>query len=562
MARIGIALDVGTSCYKAQKIDLDTQEVMGTAMTLHNPLPGANAIDQRAFAAKWPQMSHELCIMAVKRLIVGLGVYPYELERMAICGNAVQVSIFLGLTIDDLLSEAAGAPDSCGTVDRGARILDAADIDGLKKYSPCHIVVPPAARNRIGADKLALVMYSGLLEGEDSALAMDFGIGTKVALKVGGVVYTGSVASGTGLGGQGLSYGTVAKPQSVCDFRWEDDNLRAMVLDDGMHVTVGDLFDPLTGTMIEQGQVKPFSIAGSGSVSLISAGMERGFIVPPRIRTASGSIDMRVDLRYDEADLALTGIAIGKVRAACRALTVLAGIEADAIHHVYTSGAIGTYADPDKAKTVGLLPDSTTYVTQIGNTSLQLARELVNNPGRAFELEAIADSVPWHWVAFERLPTYVRALECEHAFWEDGISPEGMASMCAARGIPKPNPRAGTPLKVTTLDRDIPEMGKGGLKIRNMVDTCLHIKVEGCTGCFCCTDICKNNAIKPDTKVIHIRTDLCSGLGCQKCQMTCSTGVINWDRIELGRYEDETKWMPAKWKHTQNKVWASSPTNE
>jgi uncharacterized 2Fe-2S/4Fe-4S cluster protein (DUF4445 family) len=45
----GVAIDLGTSGYRAQKIDLDTEEIRRTVITLRNPLPGANVMDHMGF---------------------------------------------------------------------------------------------------------------------------------------------------------------------------------------------------------------------------------------------------------------------------------------------------------------------------------------------------------------------------------------------------------------------------------------------------------------------------------------------------------------------------------
>ena len=73
--RYGVAIDLGTSGYRAQKIDLDTKEIRRTVMTLRNPIPGANVMDHMDFAIHYGQdLVHGLSINAVKNLIQALGV--------------------------------------------------------------------------------------------------------------------------------------------------------------------------------------------------------------------------------------------------------------------------------------------------------------------------------------------------------------------------------------------------------------------------------------------------------------------------------------------------------
>ena len=49
--RYGIALDLGTSGFRTQAIDLDTKETVATAITERHPIPGMNVIDH---VNRWP----------------------------------------------------------------------------------------------------------------------------------------------------------------------------------------------------------------------------------------------------------------------------------------------------------------------------------------------------------------------------------------------------------------------------------------------------------------------------------------------------------------------------
>ena len=73
--RYGVAIDLGTSGYRAHKIDLDTGEIKRTVITLRNPLPGANVMDHMDFAIHYGQdLAHGLSVNAIKNLFKTLGV--------------------------------------------------------------------------------------------------------------------------------------------------------------------------------------------------------------------------------------------------------------------------------------------------------------------------------------------------------------------------------------------------------------------------------------------------------------------------------------------------------
>ena len=67
--RYGIALDLGTSGFRTQAIDLDTKETVATAITERHPIPGMNVIDHVNFAIKSGEdVANGLMIGAINNL--------------------------------------------------------------------------------------------------------------------------------------------------------------------------------------------------------------------------------------------------------------------------------------------------------------------------------------------------------------------------------------------------------------------------------------------------------------------------------------------------------------
>ena len=101
--RTGVAIDLGTSGFRAQKIDLESGKIKKTVITLRNPLPGANVMDHLDFAIHYGlDKAHMLSVTAVKNILAELGVKVEEMEKFSICGNPIQLSIFQGIPIEDL----------------------------------------------------------------------------------------------------------------------------------------------------------------------------------------------------------------------------------------------------------------------------------------------------------------------------------------------------------------------------------------------------------------------------------------------------------------------------
>ena len=91
----GIALDLGTSGFRAQLIDLNTKKVVKASMTMKHPLPGGNVTDHLDFAISVGEdISHWIIMDAVSKMIKRFNVDPSQIQKMAICGNPIQLSLF------------------------------------------------------------------------------------------------------------------------------------------------------------------------------------------------------------------------------------------------------------------------------------------------------------------------------------------------------------------------------------------------------------------------------------------------------------------------------------
>ncbi|HNV93610.1 MAG TPA: hypothetical protein PKI84_00870 [Methanofastidiosum sp.] len=97
---MGIAFDIGTSGFRVQLVDLETKKVLRTAITLRHPLPGANVMDHLNFAIRVGEdIAHKLMIDAFERILSQMRIDRETIERIAICGNPIQLSLFEGISI-------------------------------------------------------------------------------------------------------------------------------------------------------------------------------------------------------------------------------------------------------------------------------------------------------------------------------------------------------------------------------------------------------------------------------------------------------------------------------
>ena len=203
MGSLGIALDLGTSGFRGQAIDLNHNGiVLSTAVTTRHPLPGANVMDHLHFALEvGVDYAHKVVVDAVNRVIETLEVEKAQVVRLAVCGNPIQLSLFQEIEIRDLAYAGKRKLASLGVVhpQRDAQVLKAREIRGLDLPGGIDVFIPPSVRHEVGADALAMMIQTGMLERDEIAITTDYGTNAEMALIVKGAVYCGSTAAGPAL---------------------------------------------------------------------------------------------------------------------------------------------------------------------------------------------------------------------------------------------------------------------------------------------------------------------------------------------------------------------------
>jgi methylamine methyltransferase corrinoid protein reductive activase len=531
--RYGVAIDLGTSGYRAQKVNLDTKEILRTAMTLRNPIPGANVMNHVDFAIHYGQdLAHGLSINAVKNLIQTLDLEIEELERISLCGNPIHLSIFQGISIEDLAyaGERKKKKYDIKEQNRNAKIINSSEIPGLSEFN-CEVVIPPAIKHEVGADALALIIKSGMLDSNEISIATDYGT---ISLKVNDLIYTGCAATGPALEGQQIKHGSLAVPYTISDFEFEDGALRNYVLNEKMEAVSGDLVDPVTGETLDKGGIRAKGITGTGVIALVEKAIRHGFAEIPRIKTPDAFIHLQDGIDFSERDLKEAGKAIGAIRAGHITLCAVAGIELTDIVTAYMAGAAGTYMDAAKAQKIGLVPFSTGKVCQLGNTSLEIAREILLSEERLWKLQDIASQISDTHIMLATTSQFRDAYILEIAYWEEGMPFKMFQKYLKKKGLPGLGDPIDNPVIEKRVKKDIPVLGEEGLHLLERTGTYMTMVVD-CPECRKCIKVCPNDAITIDdeNRAIIIATDVCEGAHCQKCLKACPPDKFDWKTLKV-----------------------------
>ncbi len=537
MSSYGISIDIGTSGTRAHGVDLKTGKILSTSVTECHPLPGANIMDHLTFCINMgTEVAHEILIDTANKVIKTLGVDLNQVERVAICGNPIQLSLFQGIPVDDLAYAGENAHKAKGIVDqeRNACVIDAVDV-GLEVSDKAELYVPPSIRHEIGADALAMMYKSGFLDQKKNCLVTDYGTNAEMALKVGDEIYTGSAAAGPAMEGQSIEKGMLAAPGAICDLEY-DFPWVCKILDEDIMPQPGDKVDLGLGQVISEGPMhgKAEGITGTGVIAAVAAAMDENLWRNGKLTTPDGKLWLQDGIYITSQDISEACKAVGAMRAGHFTLLEHAGIKFSEMTTMYMAGASGTYVDALKARDIGLIPPSSEDIYQIGNTSLALATDLLKKPELLDELQTIADGIRANHVMFASDKVFEQIYIQELAHWDEGMSMEMYNANNAIEGIQELPKAKGTPTVNRVVVRDIPDLGEKGLKILHEIGTELVGNFDGCTGCKRCEKECPENALSVDeNKKITIQTKNCLGTACLRCQFQCPEKVYKYKELKL-----------------------------
>ncbi len=539
----GIALDVGTSGYRSHLVDLSKNgKIISTAITMRHPLPGANIMDHLHFwIENGSEVGHRIVMDTVSHLIEIHGVDTKKIDRLAVCGNPAQVSMFEGIEVRDLAYAGQSLLNrlKVKVPDRRAKVITAGEI-GLTAMRPeAAVVIPPSIRHEIGADALAMIIKSHMLEKKETCMVTDYGTNAEMGLYHDGELYTGSAAAGPAMEGQAIHHGMLAAPFAISDFNFAEDGFWSnYVLSDVLKPVEGMRVNPSTSATCLVNDIQARGITGTGVVAAVALGLESGLIEPPYIRTRDKVLHFQNGIDFGEADLIEAGKAMGAIRAGHRTLIEEVGIDDLDVKTMYLAGASGTYVDPIKAQTVGMVPRVIDHTVQVGNTSLMMAYDLLVKDEAVDDMQRVADSIASKHIMFATSKIFEDMYVNEIAYWVEGMPLDMYNEVLISSGH-KPLPPIVRPKTTQRIvSSDIPVLGDKGLRILDNVGVYLMGSFEGCIGCKKCEKECPERALTVLEGGLHgftinIATEHCLGTACKKCESVCPQKVYRFSDLKV-----------------------------
>jgi len=393
----GVSVDIGTTTIAGTLIDLNNGDEVGIYTCL-NPqrIHGDDVISRITYTIEKKDGLLQLqkaLLEQLNRMIAFFeskyGVSANNIYTISVVGNTVMIHLFAGMPVASI----ACAPFNPVTTRLPS--IRAMEL-GLKIHPNAAITSLPMIAGYIGADTVACILATNMLEDTGYSLLIDIGTNGEIVLGNKNGLISCAAAAGPalegahiqcGIGGisgainrieincNGLSYTTIGnKPAiGICGSGMID--VIAQMLDFGIIDSFGRLL-----TYEEAQNVLPSALA----LRLKEYNGAPSFII---VKEQEGAVK---DIFITQRDIREIQLAKAAIAAGIQILMKEINIDYDDIDKVYLAGGFGNYINQDHAMEIGLLPaECKGKVISVGNAALTGAKIVTKSAGYVETAEKI-----------------------------------------------------------------------------------------------------------------------------------------------------------------------------
>jgi uncharacterized 2Fe-2S/4Fe-4S cluster protein (DUF4445 family) len=388
-AVFGIALDIGSTNIECALFDLVTGERAGEAGA-ENPQVafGYDVLTrvQRSMTGEFAELTGAL-LRGVSALISRIckihDVAPADVYAVTVAGNTIMSHFFLGLDVNNI-------PLSPYIPVMNRSFFAKAGETDLPVNRNAVVYVFPNSGSYVGGDIISGILLTGMHREEEPVLFIDVGTNVEITLGCRDWIMVGAGAAGPALEGGVAGIGKKAESGTISRVRIDRRSGRIAL------------------EVIEGGE--PKGICGSGLIDLVSEMFSAGIIDQSGKFTGNGDRIIERDgvksfLLYKSAhrELFLSEHEIKNFLLSKAAMFSFlyvfvrsVGLSFRDIRKVYVAGALGCGIDPEKAITIGMLPDiPRERFLPLGNSSIGGAGKVLLHGELLKEVEEIASKITY-----------------------------------------------------------------------------------------------------------------------------------------------------------------------
>jgi uncharacterized 2Fe-2S/4Fe-4S cluster protein (DUF4445 family) len=381
-AKLGLAVDLGTTTLAAALCDLDDGAILAAAAR-DNPqgIRGNDVISRIEYASRGSGELDEmrrLAVGAIEELAAKAAESAKVSGRLvliAVGGNPAMAHLLLGVPA------AALAASPFVPAFRESPPLSASSLGWRGGDAPLLWLVPGVSAF-VGGDIVAGLLAHDVARLDGSTLFLDIGTNGEIALAAAGRLHTAAAAAGPAFEGARIAQGMRAASGAVCRVGLAVDGaLRSEIVGGGpaRGICGTGLLDA-AATLRRVGVIDP----GGRLLSRDEAGAELSALHPDILSRLHGKPDGPAfwlvhpsasggsGVALTQRDVREFQLAKGAVAAGVRILLETAGLAPETLDRTLLAGGFGSYLDPASALATGLLPAGIRpeRVRSVGNAAL------------------------------------------------------------------------------------------------------------------------------------------------------------------------------------------------
>lgn len=400
----GFAVDIGTTKLAGFLMDLKGGKVVSVAARMNPQIPLGEEVMSRIthqMMEGWPGIKElqTVVIGGINEMIdeccEKASVKTDEIYELCFVGNTAMQLCFLGI-YGRYVTFSPYPPVLRRGVDIRAPRL------GLKSHPNANTYFAPVIGGFVGADNLAVVLASRILESDEICMAIDIGTNTEIDCGNKDLVLADSCASGPAFEGMSIKHGMRAATGSIEKVSIDPDTFDVVYRTIEDKPPVGFCGSALVDIPAEFLKTGIIGLTGRFNNELIkeTKRMRKGsegweFVMAWQPETATDT-----DLVITQGDVRELQMAKAAMRTGAEALMHRLGITESDISKLYMAGAFGNYVDPESARTIGMYPElpleKVVFVGNIAGTGSRMC--LISQEERELA-EKISTTVKYHELA-------------------------------------------------------------------------------------------------------------------------------------------------------------------
>ena len=408
--KIGVAMDIGSTTMVVYGFDIIDQRIVSAeAMTNPQRQYGEDVMTRIDFSMKSQEQKHllEKVVRAgaselIAKLSAKCGATPHDVIRVTFVGNTAMHHLFLGLDVTRL-GRVPFSPETKEPIEvRGSDVA-------LKGMEKAKVNAPPLIAGFVGADLVAVLLATDLVNSKAPTGAIDIGTNAEIALASNGRLLCCSSAAGPAFEGGNISHGMRATDGAISRI-WSEAGILK--------------YDTIGGA-------EPIGLCGSGLIDFVSEGLRLGLIDSAGGFVAENCGDKLVgrhgiaryllhssgrrEVSVSQGDIRQLQLAKAAMHAGLEILMDKAGVKK--LDRLLLAGAFGANMSTRNGRFIGMFPEiPLSEIVPVGNAAGTGAIQLLADKKAREKIGGIAKKAEHIELSLERdfQKRFIAAIDYPH----------------------------------------------------------------------------------------------------------------------------------------------------